>query len=401
MLTFVAFLTIAAVTWYVLDPHERREVLRRARPAVRLAHDVIGQARKDPAPEPLRQRTPLPVVTFGLLALNAAIMLSMALAPGTMGDSDNLLRWGASTGPRTTNGEWTRLLTAMFVHTGLLHLLVNAAALAKLGIVTERLAGPLGFATSFLASGLVASAVALDEDPLAIAAGASGAIAGILGLLVANLAWIRLRPGTMRLPLTTLHPLTGVLTVFGLYNLVSGALPLEAELAGFATGLGIGVVAATGASERTIPARHVALPAAAALVLAAGIGFPLRGITDAAPEIARVVEIEARLAEAYAKAVGQFRLGAISAPQLARLIERSIVPEIAEAETRMRALDRVPPAQRSMLEAAREYLKLRHESWLLRRDALAKSNMVALRAAEQKERESLRAFERLRPTGAS
>ena len=205
----------------------------------------------------------------------------------------------------------------------------------------------------------------------------------------------------MRLPLTTLHPLTGVLTVFGLYNLVSGALPLEAELAGFATGLGIGVVAATGASERTIPARHVALPAAAALVLAAGIGFPLRGITDAAPEIARVVEIEARLAEAYAKAVGQFRLGAISAPQLARLIERSIVPEIAEAETRMRALDRVPPAQRSMLEAAREYLKLRHESWLLRRDALAKSNMVALRAAEQKERESLRAFERLRPTGAS
>lgn len=400
MLAVIALLVIGGMTWYVLEDDERRRVLRTVRPAVAGVRALAAAGRTVPVDPALCARMSIPMATYGLLAMNAAVGISMLAAPGAMGDPDNLLRWGASLGTRTTNGEWPRLLTAMFVHTGAVTLLVNAMALAKVGLLTERLTGPLAFACAYFASGLVASGIALATDPLAIAAGASGAIAGTIGLLAAALAWMWLRPGALRVPLATIRPSLPFLVVFGLFALISGALPLDAELGGFATGFAIGAIAAPGVSERTLPVRLVSAPVAVALAVAAAIALPLRGITDAEPAIARVVEVEHRIAGAYEKAVGQFRLGAMSAVQLARLIEGSIVPELAEVERQVGALERVPPAQQSMLDAAREYLRLRRESWDMRRDALARSNMVALRAADQKERESLRAFDRLKPASA-
>ena len=63
----------------------------------------------------------------------------------------------------------------------------------------------------------------------------------------------------------------------------------------------------------------------------------------------------------------------------------------------MTALGRVPPEQKTLVTAAQEYVTLRRESWQIRAKALHKSNMRLLREADEKERSSLAALERLRP----
>ena len=61
----------------------------------------------------------------------------------------------------TTHGEWWRILTAVFVHVGLMHLLVNMAILLNIGLFTERLFGNGGFTALYLLSGLGGSVASL------------------------------------------------------------------------------------------------------------------------------------------------------------------------------------------------------------------------------------------------
>jgi membrane associated rhomboid family serine protease len=83
------------------------------------------------------------------------------------------------------SGEYYRLLTAMFLHYGLIHLLLNMWALWVLGRVLEAVLGPLRFLALYLVAGLGGGvAVLLFSNPHALSAGASGAIFGLFGALI-------------------------------------------------------------------------------------------------------------------------------------------------------------------------------------------------------------------------
>ena len=75
---------------------------------------------------------------------------------------------GRGPGPLTTNGEWWRLVTASFVHTGLFHLLVNVAVLCQLGAVLERLAGRPTFTAVYISAGVFAGLISLSSYPVAV-----------------------------------------------------------------------------------------------------------------------------------------------------------------------------------------------------------------------------------------
>src|SRR5437879_3607367 len=81
---------------------------------------------------------------------------------------------------RETGGSW-RLITATFLHAGLLHIAFNMWALVWLGTAVEGALGHLRFLLLYLASGLAGSAGALVWSPHQPVVGASGAIFGILG----------------------------------------------------------------------------------------------------------------------------------------------------------------------------------------------------------------------------
>ena len=393
----LAVLVIGGFAVYVMKPDERVKLLQRGVAAAREAADLAVQyhRERDAFREALHTRTPWPIVLPVLVAVNAGVFIGMIFGAGAIADPETLVAWGASVGPRTTNGEWWRLVTALFVHTGFWHLVINMAALVAVGLTLERLVGHFTFAALYFAAGVFASLVSLVASPLAVTAGASGAIFGIYGLLIAAIAWGLFRRSPLTIPLKTLKimaPATAIFILAGLARSQGNG----AELVGLVTGLVCGLVLLRGVSERTPPPRRIAIAVAITVGIALALAIPLRSMTDARPEIARVIEFEARTAAAYKAAVNQFRLGAINAEALAKVIERTIVPDLQQALTRVTALKRVPPVQEALVMSAEMYLRLREQSWRLRAEALHKSNMKSLRKADEAEHESLEAFEQLK-----
>ncbi len=98
-----------------------------------------------------------------------------------------LLSFGAAHGPYLEQGEYFRLVMPMFLHIGLLHLLVNSFALFLLGRILERVYGYGRYTLLYVGAGVASSALSMTIAPH-VSAGASGSIFGIAGgLLVVGL----------------------------------------------------------------------------------------------------------------------------------------------------------------------------------------------------------------------
>jgi rhomboid protease GluP len=397
MILFI--LVILGFAFYVMSREERGRFIRAALVVVRRWKDVATQhwPEREPYRDALQTRTRWALVTPALVGLNVAIFVCMLFGAGALSDPETLVAWGGNFGPRTTNGEWWRLVTATFVHSGMLQLLVNVAGLVQVGLVLERLVGHCAFAAVYVAAGVLASLVSLATHPVIVSVGASGAIFGAYGLLLASLIWNMRHRSPVTIPLTAVKSLGPAAAVFVLYNVATDSPERAAELTGLAVGLISGLVLTRGVSARKPPARRIAAVMAAAVAIAVASAIPLRGLIDVRPEIARVVAVEDRTASAYETAVDAFRNGRITADALAQLIDRTIMPELRAVRVRLNALDRVPGEHQPLVASAEEYFRLRNESWRLRSEALHKGNMPKLREADRTERASLTAFQMIKP----
>jgi rhomboid protease GluP len=134
-------------------------------------------------------RTPRLWVTPLLVGMNLAVFLGM-VATGVSAlnpSAEGLLRWGANYAPRTTAGEWWRLVTNVFVHIGVIHIAMNMLVLWQIGALVERLLGHRPFLLVYLVAGFCGSLASISWHPLVISAGASSAVFGIYGVLIAYL----------------------------------------------------------------------------------------------------------------------------------------------------------------------------------------------------------------------
>jgi membrane associated rhomboid family serine protease len=416
MLLLLALLVIGGYLIYVLSPDERKALLQKGLTIAREAKDRADEIRLEPDPfrDGLKQRSPLVLVVPALIFINVTIYIFMVLG-GAAFDTDSIIAWGGNIGMRTTNGEWWRLLMSIFLHAGLFHLIVSIAGMTQVGMLLERMLGHAAVAVVYVAAGLLASVQNISAQSVAVTYGDAGAIFGLYGVLLAVMMWSKLKrraepealsldspsepleapaPAALEIPLTALKRMAPAAGIFFLYTLVSGIG--TAELSGLMAGFICGLVLASNASEEAAPLWRVGATATAAVLILVVGAYPLRGVSDVRPEIAKVVELEGRTAASYQKAVDQFKLGHISADALAREIDRSIVPELRAASARLKTLTKVPPEHQPLLASAEEYLRLRDESWRLRAQALHKSNLPALREADRTERASLEALEKLK-----
>jgi rhomboid protease GluP len=135
-----------------------------------------------------------PVVTWVLLAIIAAVFLVEMLLGGST-DTNVLILMGAKSTPLIAAGEYWRLFTSMFLHVGVMHLAFNGYALFIIGTEMERLLGPGRFLSIYLLSGLLGSLASYAFSD-SLAAGASGAIFGIIGAQAAFFLVHRERLGT-------------------------------------------------------------------------------------------------------------------------------------------------------------------------------------------------------------
>ncbi len=395
-----ALVVIIGYAIYAMSPEERLRALQRGRDYALKAKAEAERRRA--APEPFRdallERTPSPLATMVLAGMSVVVFVFMLLGSGSFSDPATLVSWGASIATHTTNGEWWRLLTMTFVHVGLFHMLVEVAALVSVGLVLERLLGSLAFAGIYVAAALLGGLVSVSSHPMTVSVGGSGAIFGLYGLLVSTVIWSFIRRSPATITMNAAKMLAPPAALFLLYTLATDNLGGDSQVVGLIVGAMCGAVLARRVDESAAPLPLVGGLVAATLVTAVVMAVPLRGVSDARPEIVRVVAMEDHIAGTYDAAVNRFKNGWISAEALARVIDSTIVPELRSARAHLKALGKVPQEQQPLVANAETYFKLRDESWQMRAAALHKSNLGALREADKAERASLEAFEKIRPS---
>ena len=133
----------------------------------------------------------VPIVTYAIIAICAVLFLVDALLAEGATLGGGLL--SGNVGPLGANhlinrdavaaGEWWRIFTSAFFHLGLLHLAFNMYVLYLYGPIAERVYGSVEFAVIYLLCAAGGSVLTILVDPGQFAAGASGAIFGVIGLL--------------------------------------------------------------------------------------------------------------------------------------------------------------------------------------------------------------------------
>ena len=225
-------------------------------------------------------------VTSVLVGLNVLVFALMTLSGASISLPDNqqLLKWGADWGPLTLTTQPWRILTSNYVHIGIIHIALNMWCLWNLGALAERIFDRWTYALVYTACGIGGSIVGLWWHPVTVEAGASGAIFGIAGALIAALYL-----GRLPVPPSAIKATLKSLLSFAGYNLFLGAvvpgISNAAHLGGFITGLGLGAVLAprlTAPPDERSSWRRLVLIVAAVLLFAL-FYFVRRSVLPAAP----------------------------------------------------------------------------------------------------------------------
>jgi len=126
----------------------------------------------------------LPRLTLVLVGINVLIFVLQTIAGGST-DPEVLIKFGAYSQPLILyHGEYWRILTHIFLHIGLSHLLVNMGVLFVVGMVLEGLYGKERFLIIYFIAGLMGGIASLLLVREHIGGGASGAIFGLIGTVV-------------------------------------------------------------------------------------------------------------------------------------------------------------------------------------------------------------------------
>jgi rhomboid protease GluP len=371
-----------------------------------MAYPRAVQAEPSPADDPvavperpvslhehLRRLTPRAWVSTTLLAANVAVFALMALAGVDVmqPEAQDLLRWGANSGALVGSGEPWRLLTAAFVHVGLLHLAMNMYVLWQIGPFVERLVGNAGFLALYVVSGLAGSLASAAWHPLVTSAGASGALFGVIGALLGVLARrpMGMPPQAVALMRRNLIVLIGANVLLGLsIPQIDNAGHFGGLAAGFACGLYLGrrelLVTREGRARRGAVVAGIGLAAIAAGVVA------LPGALGPTFELQREFElVDRRTVQLYASLVERWRERELTDRELAEDLERDVL----EAWTDLRRrLEELPPEQAAKVERHLAAARFRERAWKLQIRALRTDDQRVWDEAEELHRQAVEAF---------
>lgn len=335
----------------------------------------------------LSQHTPRVWVTPTMLGLNVAVFLLMVVAGGVSPmnpTSENLLRWGADFGPYVTGGQPWRLLTNTFIHVGALHLIMNMIGLWQIGLLVERLLGNAGFIVTYLLAGLCGSLLSMVAHPFTVSAGASGAIFGIYGALIAYL--LRHRGSVPKMALAALQKTAITFVAFNvIYGLRAKGIDMAAHMGGLVGGAAAGVAVAS--PLRDPSTRRLAVAARTGIV---GLGIIALGLAclpkmaDLSAEIEALQPVEARAIATYNDALKKAARHEIADEELGRIIEERVLPPWRGFQRRFAHRARVAPQQRALADELTRYVAAREEAWTKIARGLAAHNQADVDTANEK-----------------
>ena len=231
--------------------------------------------------ERLRAMAPVPWVTYSLIAMNGLIwLLTLSMGAGfVIAGADKLLVWGGNAASEVQRGEWWRLVSATFLHSGFMHVTMNMVGLAAAGVTVERIYGHRLFTLIYFGSGLSGSALSLHFGAQnAVSVGASGAVFGVTGALLVAVFQHR-----DKLPKTFSKQTISGLSIFILYALIQGFAKQGIDNAAHVGGLLGGCLCAFILPERFDMARFKSSYAKSAVMAFVIVGTAAVGLAAMAP----------------------------------------------------------------------------------------------------------------------
>ena len=180
----------------------------------------------------------IPIVTTILIIINIAVFLVMEFT-GSTENTQFLYEHGAMYWPAVLeDGQWYRLITHMFVHSGANHITKNMFMLGILGYQIEKEYGPIKYLITYFVSGIggavLSALIEMSLGEAVVSVGASGAIFGIFGVMLVMIFKNRQRMGQVSAPRLII---LFVLMVFG--NMEEG-VDVMAHLGGALIGVAMG-----------------------------------------------------------------------------------------------------------------------------------------------------------------
>jgi rhomboid protease GluP len=186
-------------------------------------------------------------VTVMVLLVNTALYVAMTVLSMRSGneeaftnlDGQTLLAFGAKYGPAIALGQWWRLLTAGFLHGGIIHILMNSWVLFDVGATVEEEYGTSRLIVIYVFSTITGFLASLYWAPVALSTGSSSAIFGLIGAMIALGTRSSGSMGAM---------MRGFYIRWAIFGLVLGLMPgvdNAAHLGGIAGGFVVGFLAGT------------------------------------------------------------------------------------------------------------------------------------------------------------
>ncbi|WP_166831055.1 rhomboid family intramembrane serine protease [Thalassoroseus pseudoceratinae] len=275
-----------------------------------------------------------------------------------------LIDWGANYAPKTADGEWWRLASALFLHAGFIHFGMNMLTLYGVGAFVERFCGHVGFALLYLGTGLCGSLASVywhDDVP---SVGASGAIFGIVGVFLAC-AWRQRKVWPKRLRRSArmlAFQCIGLLAIFqfapGLRDLVDNA----GHLGGFFSGIvgGLIICQPVGQVTRWSRAiRNLIIVLATAGTVAVGITQYPGPMIDFPAEYQRIGEFEKDADREIQSIEDRLQAGAINGIEAAEEYKNDVLPIFETIRSRLNAPERIPASKQRLWDGLKTVFELR------------------------------------------
>lgn len=172
-----------------------------------------------------------PVVSI-IIGLNLIVYI-LTILP-VLGDF--LFYSGMSVNYLIGEGQWWRIVTSIFIHSGFFHVLFNMFSLFLFGPELEKIAGKARFLTIYLLSGIFGNvATYIIEDGIYASVGASGAIFGIFGAFVGLVYYTRKTMPQLKQIIMPLVIISLIITF------LSPNVNIPGHLGGFVTGILLGL----------------------------------------------------------------------------------------------------------------------------------------------------------------
>lgn len=229
---------------------------------------------RQPVLTPPWQRSSVSSISLSraLVGINILIYVAMGLVGGGLFSDPSglqLVRSGANYGPLTYGaGEWWRLITYSFLHAGFLHIAFNMWCLWDLGALCESLYGTWTFASIYFVSAVAGGVASTGLHPERLSVGASGAIFGLAGALIASFYL-----GEFTLPRFVIQQQLRSLIFFVGFNIIlgmgAGATDNYCHLGGLLAGMFCGALIARFAPSENDARARLVIIGVAVLTLAA------------------------------------------------------------------------------------------------------------------------------------